>query len=458
MGYDVQVVETVDAALPRLTQQPVFSTVLIVACLPSERMREAYEDLIEGLRAIRRASSHSQIVLTVDSSVSIELCCQAINSGVAAFLEVDDSGFDAEALKRRLDQARVRYELSVTDAAKLHSGQIFDSTGIVGCSRAMALLLSQAARAADVSDAPVLIYGESGTGKQLLAEMIHRLDPKRSAKSFLSVNCAAIAGSLADSALFGHVRGAYTGATEARAGYFRAAHGGTVFLDEISELSPALQPKLLRFLQEGLVMPVGSDTEYPADVRIIAAANRRIPALIEDGKFRLDLYQRLNVITLDIPPLRERSEDIPLLIDFFVKKYASYYGRPISRVDKRVYELLTRCTLNGNVRELENTIRRALAIKVSGDELVLGDLPNALIEQHTKPARVTGPLLSMEAVETACNMIASGAMTLPDFIDECEKLVLAHAIVESADSHADLSKRLGLSTRTLYNKRKRYRI
>ncbi len=457
-GYDVHGVDSIDGAFRKLTAEPVFPTVLIAASCYGGRMRDAYADLVKSIVTIRRASGDSQIVMTVDASIDISVCCEAINNGLAGFVEVDGGRVDADVLRRRLDYARQRYERTRNEARRLHSGEVFEGTGIVGSSRAMAMLLSQTARAAEVSDAPVLIYGESGTGKQLVAETIHRLDPARSGHPFLSVNCAAITGTLAESALFGHVKGAFTGATEPRSGYFRAADGGTVFLDEIGELSLELQPKLLRFLQEGMVMPVGSDTEHPVDVRIVAAANRRIPALVEAGRFRLDLYQRLNVITLEVPPLRERRDDIPLLVDFFVKKYAAHYGKPVMQVNGRVYELLVRSTLDGNVRELENMIRRSLAMKADGDELTLRDMPATLLKGQTSTSRRHNEVLTKEVVEDACSAIKSGAMTLPRFIEECERLVLAQSIDQRNENHADLSRTLGLSSRTLYNKRRKYRL
>lgn len=458
LGYQVRSVDSIERALPFLLRSAVYPTVIVVACDRQGRMRAARDEVIAGIQAIGRASSNSQVILMVDSSVDLSFCCQAIKGGVVGFLEIEDGQIKPQGLTKQLEQARCRYELALADAKKLHSNQVFETTGIVGCSRAMAQLLSKAARAAEVSDAPVLIYGESGTGKQLLAEMIHRLDPKRCNRPFLSVNCAAIAGTLAESALFGHVKGAFTGATDARMGYFRSADGGTMFLDEIGDLNLELQPKLLRVLQEGFVLPVGSDKEFAVDIRVVAAANRRIPALVEAGEFRLDLYQRLNVIPLDIPPLRERREDIPLLVDFFVKKYVKQYDKPTTRVEPRVYEFLSQCALNGNVRELENVIRRTLAMKTDGDEIQLADLPEALLAKYA--ARESNKLtpLSDDIVSNACRLILDGVMTLPEFISECERLVLAHVIDETGHSHADLSKRLGMSSRTLYNKRNKHKL
>jgi transcriptional regulator with PAS, ATPase and Fis domain len=454
----VNVVEGFQNALPALTQEPEYAVALIVAADRVDRFKDRTDSLIDGIHAIRRVSSQTQIILAIEASTDISFCCRAVTSGVAGFVELKSGALPDDALGKRLEEAVTRFKELKAEAAKLHTGEIFDKTGIVGCSRLMAQVLSQTGRAAMVSDAPVLIHGESGAGKQLLAEMIHRLDPKRCNKPFLSVNCAAITGTLAESALFGHVKGAFTGAAEARAGYFRAADGGTVFLDEIGDLSPELQPKLLRFLQEGLVLPVGSDTEFPVDVRIVAAGNRRIPALVESGEFRLDLYQRLNVIALDLPPLRERKEDIPLLIDFFVKKYAQSYDRRVTSVSPRVVDVLSRSALEGNVRELENIIRRAIAMKTGGDELTLNDLPPGLLNQHAEAPPSDGPLLSKEMIEQACGLIASGEMSLGDFVDECERLVLSHAINELGENNVNLSERLGVSTRTLYNKRRKYSI
>ncbi len=456
VGCNVRGVETIDEGIDLLTGGPVFPVVLVVACGDASRMRSAYDELVEGIASLQSASATSQILLVCDSRVDIAWCCHAINNGVAGFIEYENDGIPTERLQSRLDHALARYERAVADARQIHDGSLAERTGIIGVSHGMARILSQSARAAEVSDAPVLIYGESGTGKQLLAEMIHRLDGKRAQKPFLSVNCAAITGSLAESALFGHVKGAYTGATEARAGYFRAADGGTVFLDEVGELCPTLQPKLLRILQEGMVMPVGSDREHAVDVRVIAASNRRIPALVEAGDFRLDLYQRLNVISLELPPLHERREDIPLLIDFFVKKYANLYNKPIGRVDRRVYELLVDTSLEGNVRELENTIRRALAIKDHGDELTLADLPASLLARHGQNLVEQAPIIDRESIKNACQLITSGRITLPEFIEQCERLVLAHAMKTNEIDHNDLSRQLGLSTRTLYNKRRKY--
>lgn len=323
----------------------------------------------------------------------------------------------------------------------------------------MAGVLAKAARAAQVSDVPVLIHGESGTGKQLLAELIHQLDPKRASKRFVCVNCSAISGSLAESTLFGHVKGAFTGATESRKGHFRAADGGTILLDEIGEMDIALQPKLLRVLQNGVVMPVGADEESAIDVRVIAATNRRLAAQVESGAFRLDLFQRLNVISLEIPSLRERPEDIPALVRFFVNKYAGYCAHPIESIDDELLEFLGGCTLRGNVRELENTVRQMLAFKRIGGRLTLADVPPTLRDrqpyQDEDPQHRKTETLEQIA-SAATRLLDSGAMTLPELIGACEKMMIRGALQRSTSTSGDLARQLGMSRRTLYNKINKY--
>ncbi|MFQ5492013.1 MAG: sigma 54-interacting transcriptional regulator, partial [Phycisphaerae bacterium] len=362
MGYSVCHQSDAAQAVRVAAQDPVHPIILIGD--ESTAGAGLGPGTLETVSALQRASSLSQIILLIPAEVDVDTCCRAIECGVSGFVELGPD-LDCESLGRRLSEAEQRYRRQVAAAAEVHEVPDSDTTPFVSQSRRMAEVLAQAVRAAQVADAPVLILGESGTGKQLLAEMIHRLDQKRRQHPFLTVNCAAITGTLAESALFGHIKGAFTGATQTRAGYFRSADRGTLLLDEIGELDPGIQPKLLRALQEGLILPVGSDVEQRVDVRVLAATNQPLATLVEQGKFRLDLYQRLNVLPLDIPPLRERPEDIRALVPHFVRKYVRYYGREIRRIDDRVYEFLAGCGLEGNVRELENTVRRILALKTN---------------------------------------------------------------------------------------------
>lgn len=428
---------------------------IIVIPLSPEQAGSGADDPLAAVRRLRKVSPSSQIVALVAPAESVEVCCEAVSLGVGGFVEVD-SELPREDFLARIHQAGQRYDASERDGRELHNRQIFDQTGFAGQSEAMAELLMRARQAASVSDAPVLIYGESGTGKQLLAEAIHRLDPKRSKHPFLSVNCGAISGTLAESALFGHSRGAFTGATEVRLGHFRAASGGTILLDEIGDLPVELQPKLLRVLQSGMVLPLGMDREVPVDVRVIAASNRLLEEMVGRNEFRLDLYQRLNVIRLDMPALDQRPEDIPALFQFFLGKYASYYARPIRRVNPRVYEVLARQLGDGNVRELENLVRRILVFKKFGDEIDLDDLPPAMLKvaghrRSSGPARLA-PALADAVVQ----LLNQGEVPLSQMINQCEKMILEQVLAKHQGTHTQIARKLGITRRTYYNKLRKH--
>lgn len=409
--------------------------------------------LLEGLR---RLNPTVQVIFLTAKGTDLNTCIEAVRQGAAGFVE-STSGSIPPTLGDQIRQALDRRAKMIDDQQQMHAETILDETGIVAKSQPMMKLLFQAKRAGEISDAPVLIFGESGTGKQLLAEAIHRMDPKRRDKPFISVNCAAITGTLADSALFGHRKGAFTDANESRAGYFRAADGGTVLLDEISELDPTLQPKLLRLLQENMVMPLGADREEPVDVRIIAAANRPLEDMVESGEFRLDLYQRLNVISLVVPPLRERKEDIPPLVQHFLKRYASYCADPVQYVDRRVYDVLGETIGDGNVRELENLIRRMLAFKQSGNTLQLSDLPERMIAQAKQSASAK-PAAGPAALPPPKRLVLDGKTSLPQMLDRYEEMILAAALAEPDVTHTELADRLGITRRTFYNKLQKYGI
>lgn len=467
-GFDVAWVQSSPEALARVASEP-YPLVLYdlgdaanVAACPS-RTGNADDDtkqprslLSRGLhifKQIRQQSPHTQIVVLVAQGADVTTCCQAVVSGAASFVEWTPR-MPVDQVAESLGQAAERYQVSLREGEDLRSRAIFDEARIAGKSQIMAKLLFQAKRAALVSDAPVLVCGESGTGKQLLAEAIHRMDPKRRSHPFLTVNCAAITGTLAESALFGHRKGSFTGATQDRPGYFQAADKGTLLLDEISELEKPLQPKLLRVLQEGKVLPVGDDIERQVNVRVIAACNRPLPILVQTGEFRLDLYQRLNVISLTIPPLRDRPEDIPPLVQFFLRQYAAYYPHPIEGVDERVYEVLSRTIGSGNVRELENAVRQILAFKVAGRRIELSDIPPVLLEKQAVPdpdGEIVNVLSS--AVDA---MLRSGRMTLAEMVEQFEAMILNEAMSRSTVTHCELAQRLGLSRRTFYHKLRKY--
>jgi two-component system response regulator HydG len=409
---------------------------------------------LRALESIRNANPECQVVVLLEPNADLATCRKAVLMGASGFLEAP-RGQVPSGLEERLTQAVRRYETARRESREVQDRTIFDETGFAGQSREMARVLLLARRAAAISDVPILIEGESGTGKQLLAEAIHRMDPKRHSRPFLVINCAAITGTLAESALFGHRRGAFTGATEDRAGYFRAADGGTVLLDEISELDRPLQPKLLRVLQEGKVLPVGSDREYVVDVRVIAASNRSLMVLVAEEKFRVDLYQRLNVISLTVPPLRRRADDIPLLFDYFLSKYGHYYRGTIKEVDPRVYEVLAEGLGSGNVRELENVVRQVLAFKRGGERIELSDLPESVV---AKPGQEPPEHVAVEIVESVRRALRGGKATLMRLLDECERMILTEALRENAGSKSQAARRLGITRRTLYNKLRKHNL
>ncbi len=456
IGLRAQIARSLIEAEQAISHNGPFGVIIISTSVTSfNRFAPANSQILNTIKDFVRKTGQSEVILLTEETLGMDLCCDLIQSGISGFIDGRNNRFDAAILTDQIDQARQRYKQSREASARLHITGAAQNNTLVWQSPVMADLLDRASRAAQVSDVPILILGESGTGKQLLAELIHQLDPKRGTRKFHSVNCSAISGTLAESTIFGHVKGAFTGASTSRKGIFRTADGGTVLLDEIGEMEMPLQPKLLRVLQEHVVMPLGADEEVETDVRVIAATNRHLGALAEEGKFRLDLYQRLNVITLEIPPLRERREDIPALVQFFLKKYANYYDKPIEYVDPQVYEFLASCPLYGNVRELENTVRQTLAFKRSGSEWTMSDIPPTVLARKSEDSPESETVLT-ELVEAACRLVDVGNITLPELVNTCEKMVLRNSLQKSSMTSAELAKQLGLSRRTLYNKIQKY--
>lgn len=300
----------------------------------------------------------------------------------------------------------------------------------------MAEVVNLAGRVAS-SKASVLIVGESGTGKELLARLIHSLSP-RGHKPLITVNCAALPESLLESELFGHEKGAFTGAVQRRIGRFEQADGGTLFLDEIGDLSPAVQVKLLRFLQEGEFQRVGGTTTLHADVRVISATHRDLEAAIKQGTFREDLFYRINVVTIKVPPLRERREDIPSLVNHFLTRYAHENGKKIDGVSREAMDLLLKYDYPGNVRELENIVERAVVI--TRDTVIQSrDLPFGLRSKEASP---------LEEMEERKGLRAA--------VESLEKRLIEKAMMEANFNQSRAAKILGLSERMLRYKLKKY--
>jgi two-component system, NtrC family, response regulator PilR len=338
--------------------------------------------------------------------------------------------------------------------------------GLIGESAAMMAVFRAIFRFSALSDLPVLISGETGTGKEALARAVHRLDPKRSQGPFIPVNCGAISATLAESEFFGHRRGAFTGAERDRKGLFRSAEGGVLFLDEISELDAALQNRLLRVLQENRVLGVGEDREVAINTRVVAATNRDLDHLMRQNKFRTDLFHRLNVLPIQVPPLRERPEDLAPLVEHFLQKYRSLGSPGSQTVDTDFLEALRQSELPGNVRQLENLVRQALIRKATDLPLSLGDLSVEILRQLLE----LGENSAAQKVETS-EVFSSGTLTeflirvleknhwnLRRLLESCERQTLEAAMERTRGNQSEIARLLGITVRSVYNKVHKYQL
>jgi two-component system response regulator HydG len=382
-------------------------------------------DGMEILRAARAARTDVPVIL-ITAFGSIETAIQAIREGAYDYVTKpfrleEISLLVRKALEdRRLREENRRLREAVADRYRLHN--------LLGVSPAMQAVFALIRQAAP-SDANVLITGESGTGKELVARALH-YDSPRAERPFVPVNCAAVPAGLLESELFGHVKGAFTGAVAARRGLIREAEGGTLFLDEIGDMAPELQAKLLRVIEDRAVRPVGSDEALPVALRLIAASNKDLVARIQEGLFREDLYYRLAVIPMHVPPLRERREDIPLLAEHFLRRAAAASGKPIHGFTPDAMTALLRHPWPGNVRELENVVERAVTL-TAGEQVG----PEALLlDAALAPA--PGALLAQ----------AARRPTLEELTAEYVALVLRE-VGGDKDKAAEI---LGISKRTLY--------
>ena len=356
---------------------------------------------VSGIDLIRhiRENYRDTEVMMITGYPSIESAVEAVKTGAEEYLTkpfTDEELFSA--VERTLDKLHIR-RAGQARFEKMPTA----SYGLIGESEKMRNVFSRIAKAASTS-ATVLITGESGTGKELVARAIHYSSSRASAQ-FVPVNCGAIPEELLESELFGHVKGAFTGAIESRAGFFQTADGGTIFLDEISDTSLAMQAKLLRVLQDKEVCMVGSSRPRNVDVRILASTNKDLLGLIRKDVFREDLYYRLNVITIDIPPLRDRNDDILLLIQYSANKFAKDLGKPAPKFSDNALQVLKNYHWPGNVRELENVIQR-LVVMTDEEMIEVPDLPSLLRFSALRKAGLNRTLAEVEA-EYIQNVLAS---------------------------------------------------
>ena len=332
--------------------------------------------------------------------------------------------------------------------------EMFSRLGFVTASLRMNPVLQCAYKAAQVSDTTVLLQGETGTGKQILARAIHALDRKRCHNAFVTVNCSTISESLAESELFGHRKGSFSGADAPRGGLFQTADRGTIFLDDINDLPLRLQPKLLDALQRGVIRPLGSDRETSVDVRIIAAANRPLEPMVAAETFRSDLFHRLNVIQLRLPPLRERSDDLAALILEFARRHANLH-HGVTSLDPDLLQHLQSCPFDGNVRELENVVQRMLFNKVDGESLSRADwVPQqGALSSATPEDDAVG-----EAADLLWTAMLREGVWFPDLMRRVESELLQKALQVEGKTRREIAGMLHTSERTLYHKINSHRI
>ncbi|MBU0664482.1 MAG: sigma-54 dependent transcriptional regulator [Proteobacteria bacterium] len=384
---------------------------------------------MDGMEAFTRihALKPALPVVIMTAYSSVDDAVEAIKKGAHDYL-TKPLNFDRLrlTLTRALDHHQVEEKRQQVQAGE-NKGHPLRSS-IVGNSLPMQELLEMISYVA-TTEATVLITGESGTGKELVAAALHE-NSERHDGPFVKVNCAALADTLLESELFGHEKGAFTGADRRREGKFVQADRGTLFLDEIGETTQAMQVKLLRVLQEHELQRVGGEETLKVDVRILAATNRDLASEVKAGNFREDLYYRLNVVTLAVPPLRERRGDIPLLVDYFVRKFAEKNRRTVESVTPRCMELLVSYGWPGNVRELENAIERGV-ILMRGEQLSEKSLPLPIQKQE-------------------------GEITAPSSLQEAEKVLILQTLEETGGNKSEASRRLGITRKTLQNKLQRY--
>lgn len=403
--------------------------------------REKYDLLItdlkmpdvDGMTILKEARKRSPdiLVIMITGFSTVESAVEAMKLGAYDYLR---KPIDPDELllivERALENKRL---LDENRLLKEELAERFGFESIIGQHPRM-LQVFEVVKKISQSRSNVIIRGESGTGKELVARAIHYNGPRRKNR-FIAVNCGAMPDNLLESELFGYEKGAFTGAVAQKVGLLEAASGGTLFLDEIGNISEAMQIRLLRVIQERSFFRIGGSSEVNVDVRFICATNQNIERLVEEGRFREDLFHRLNVITVSLPPLRERMEDMPLLVEHFIKKFNNYYGRSIKGITEDAINAFMYYNWKGNVRELENVIERAVNL-MEGDRITSADLPEYIMEKNrTGETKRRTPTLR-----------------------EIEKMHILHVLKETGGDRAKAAELLGIDKTTLWRKAKRYGI
>lgn len=424
-GYQVEEAEDGSTAVEKVEEKP-FDLVLM-------DIRMIRVSGIEALERIKEFNPAIPVILITAYS-SVETAVEALKKGAYDYLT---KPLDFDKLKIILERAMEHVHLKEENRILKESlGRQFDRRSIIGHSPKMNKVLETIAQVAP-TDATVLITGESGVGKELIAGAIH-YNSERKKGPFVKINCGAIMETLLESELFGHEKGAFTGADKKKEGRFRQAHKGSIFLDEISEMSASMQVKLLRVLQEKEITPVGGERVIPVDVRVIAATNRELLPMIESGEFRQDLYYRLNVVEIRVPSLKERREDIPLLAIHFLGRFAEKNSKSFKGFTPRAMDRLVRYNWPGNVRELMNVIERGVVLG-EGEYLDAENIP--IIETHLQEE--DGDAASLNDL-------------MP--LEEVEKQAIIRTLKATEGNKSLASRRLGITRRTLHQKLKKYGV
>jgi two-component system response regulator HydG len=425
LGFDVEWFTDAPAALAALADREFDAVVTDI------NMRE-----MDGLELCGRiVAAHPEVpVVVITAFGNLEAAIAAMRAGAYDFLTKPfDIKVLALSLERAVQHRRLRAEVKRLRQRVAEAGRVGE---LVGSSTAMQEVYSLIDRVAD-TDSSVLVTGETGTGKELVARALHERSRRRSG-AFVAINCAAVPDTLIESELFGHARGAFTDARNARTGLVVQANGGTLFLDEIGELPLTLQPKLLRVLQERKVRPVGGDAEVPIDVRLIAATNTDLDTAVDEKRFREDLYFRINVISIALPPLRARSGDVLLLAQHFLERSAAKADRPLTGIAPDAAKLLLAYSWPGNVRELHNCIERAVAL-ARYDQVTVADLPEKV--QQYKPSYV------VVAANDPSELVS---------LEEMERRYILRVMEAVAGNKTLAAQILKMGRKTLYRKLERY--
>ncbi|ATB31240.1 sigma-54-dependent transcriptional regulator [Melittangium boletus] len=402
-------------------------------------------DGMDGIAVTRtlKAQDPAAVVMVVTAFGTIETAVQAMQQGAYDFITKPftpdvlrakvEKGLELSSARRQVERLSARTEALESDAARAHGGLL------VGDSEPLQRLVTQVRKAA-ATDATVLVRGESGTGKELVARMLHQCSPRKDGP-FIVVHCAALAETLLESELFGHERGAFTGAIKRKLGRFELADSGTLFLDEIGEIPASVQTKLLRVLQEKELQRVGGEETIKVDVRVVSATHRDLQAEVKAGRFREDLYYRLHIVPLLLPPLRERPEDIATLARHFVARHGPRVNKRVKGLEDSALRALGRYAWPGNVRELENVIEQSLVF-AEGETLAAEDLPAHLT--GVSPRTDTGL------------PIPTGDRPLPDILEDLERQLIARAYEKAGGVKTETARLLGIKTSALYYKLEKY--